>query len=57
MTTHVGNDVEKEEHSSISGGIANWYTTVKEIIEGRKIDYNWTGEERRGGKGRRGENR
>jgi hypothetical protein len=25
VTTHVGEDVEKEEHSSIVGGIANWY--------------------------------
>jgi len=25
VTTHVGEDVEKEEHSSIFGGIANWY--------------------------------
>jgi hypothetical protein len=25
MTTHVGDDVEKEEHSAIAGGIANWY--------------------------------
>jgi hypothetical protein len=25
VTTHVGEDVEKEEHSSIAGGIANWY--------------------------------
>jgi hypothetical protein len=24
-TAHVGEEVEKEEHSSISGGIANWY--------------------------------
>jgi hypothetical protein len=23
--THVGNDVVKEEHFSIAGGIANWY--------------------------------
>jgi hypothetical protein len=22
---HVGQDVEKEEYSSIAGGIANWY--------------------------------
>jgi hypothetical protein len=22
---YVGEDVEKEEHSSIAGGIANWY--------------------------------
>jgi len=25
VTTHVGEDVEKEEHSSIAGGIANRY--------------------------------
>jgi hypothetical protein len=25
VTTHVGEVVEKEEHSSISGRIANWY--------------------------------
>ena len=25
MTTHVGEDVEKKEHSSIACGIANWY--------------------------------
>ena len=25
MTTHVGGDVEKEEHFSIAGGIVNWY--------------------------------
>jgi hypothetical protein len=25
VTTHVGEDVEKEEHSSIAGGISNWY--------------------------------
>jgi hypothetical protein len=25
VTADVGKDVEKEEHSSISGGIANWY--------------------------------
>jgi hypothetical protein len=24
-TTHVGEDVEKKEHSSIAGGMANWY--------------------------------
>jgi hypothetical protein len=24
VTTLVGEDVEKEEHSSIAGGIANW---------------------------------
>jgi hypothetical protein len=25
MTTHAGEDVEKEEHSSIAGRIVNWY--------------------------------
>jgi hypothetical protein len=25
VTAHVGEDVEKREHSSIAGGIANWY--------------------------------
>jgi hypothetical protein len=25
VTTHVDEEVEKEEHSSIAGGIANWY--------------------------------
>jgi hypothetical protein len=25
VTTHVEEDVEKEEHSSIAGGIASWY--------------------------------
>jgi hypothetical protein len=25
VTTHVGEDMEKEEHSSIADGIANWY--------------------------------
>jgi hypothetical protein len=25
VTTQVGEDVEREEHSSIVGGITNWY--------------------------------
>jgi hypothetical protein len=25
VTTHVGEDVKKEEHFPIDGGIANWY--------------------------------
>jgi hypothetical protein len=25
VTTHVGEDVDKEEHSSIAGEMANWY--------------------------------
>jgi hypothetical protein len=27
MTTHVGEEVKKEEHSSIAGGIENLYNT------------------------------
>jgi hypothetical protein len=26
VTTHVGQNVEKEEHSSTDGGIENWYS-------------------------------
>jgi hypothetical protein len=26
VTAHAGEDVEKEEHSSIVGGIARWYS-------------------------------
>jgi hypothetical protein len=26
MTTHDGEDVEKEENSAIAGGISNWYS-------------------------------
>ena len=29
MTTHVGEDVEKKEHSSVAGGISNWYNHSK----------------------------
>jgi hypothetical protein len=25
VTTYVGKDLEKEEHSFMAGGIANWY--------------------------------
>jgi hypothetical protein len=25
VTTHLGRDVEKEEHTYIAGGIENWY--------------------------------
>jgi hypothetical protein len=33
VTTHVGEDLEKEEHSSIAGGIATWYTTLEIDLE------------------------
>jgi hypothetical protein len=26
VTADIGKDVEKEEHSCIAGGIANWYS-------------------------------
>jgi hypothetical protein len=31
VTTHVGEEMEKEEHSSIAGGIAKWYNGTLEI--------------------------
>jgi hypothetical protein len=34
VTTHVGKDVEKEEQSSIVGGIANWYNHYRNQAEG-----------------------
>jgi hypothetical protein len=32
VTGHVDEDVEKEEHSSIAGGIANWYNHYEKSI-------------------------
>jgi hypothetical protein len=34
VTAHVGEDVEKEKHSSIAGGIANWYNHSGNQSEG-----------------------
>jgi hypothetical protein len=34
VTTHVGEDVEKEKNSSIDGGIANWYNYTENQYEG-----------------------
>jgi hypothetical protein len=34
MTTHVEEDVEKEEHSSIAGGIAKWYSNSRNQSRG-----------------------
>jgi hypothetical protein len=31
MTTHVVKDVEKQEQSSIAGGIAHWYIIHSDI--------------------------
>jgi hypothetical protein len=33
-TAHAGEDVEKEEHSSITGEIANWYNHCENQSEG-----------------------
>jgi hypothetical protein len=33
LTTHVGEDVEKKEHSSTAGGIANYTTTLEFNLE------------------------
>ena len=32
--THVGEDVEKEEHFSVAGGIANWYNHSRTQSDG-----------------------
>jgi hypothetical protein len=37
VTAHIGEDVEKEEHSSIAGGIANWYNLWKSMEVLQKI--------------------
>jgi hypothetical protein len=29
VTTDAGEDVDKEEHSSIAGGIASWYNKLE----------------------------
>jgi hypothetical protein len=34
VTTHVGEDMDKEECSSIAGGIANWYDHSGNQIRG-----------------------
>jgi hypothetical protein len=39
VTTHVGEDVEKEEHSSIAGGTANWHNPSGNQSEGSSE--NW----------------
>jgi hypothetical protein len=39
VTTHVGEDVEKEEHSSIAGGIANRYNYSRNKFGGSSE--NW----------------
>jgi len=40
VTTNAGKDVEKEEHSSIVGGIANWYNHSGNQYKGssKKLD-------------------
>jgi hypothetical protein len=39
VTAHVGEDVEKEEHSSIAGGFANWYTNSGNQSRGSSEDW------------------
>jgi hypothetical protein len=38
VTVDAGEDIEKEEHSSIVGGIANWYTWKSVCWFLRKLD-------------------
>jgi len=33
VTANAGEDMENEEHSSIVGGIADWYTIVEISLE------------------------
>jgi hypothetical protein len=40
MTTDVGEDVEKEKHSSTAGGIASWYKLSKNQFG--SSSENWT---------------
>jgi hypothetical protein len=39
VTTRVGEDVVKEEHTSIAAGIANWYNHYENQSEGSSE--NW----------------
>jgi hypothetical protein len=39
MTTHVGEDVEKEEHSTIAGETVNWYNHSEN--QSRGSSENW----------------
>jgi hypothetical protein len=32
VTTDAGEDVDKEEHSSIAGGIASWYNKLEIVL-------------------------
>jgi hypothetical protein len=41
MTTHVGEDVEKEEHSSIADEIANWYNHSGNQSGGSSEDWQY----------------
>jgi hypothetical protein len=44
VTTDAGEDVEKEEHSSIAGGIASWNNQLKiSLAVPQKIGYTTTG--------------
>ena len=40
MIADAGKDLEKEEHSSISGGIAGWYNHSRNQFDGSSE--NWT---------------
>ena len=40
VTADVGEDVEKEEHSSIAGGITNWY--IHSRNQSVSSSENWT---------------
>ena len=41
VATHVGEDLEKEEHSSLAGGIANWYNHSENQSGGASENWKW----------------
>jgi hypothetical protein len=44
VTADAGEDVEKEEHSSIAGGIASWYNhSGNHFEDSSKIQHSITG--------------
>jgi hypothetical protein len=43
VTADAGKHVEKEEHSSIAGGIASWYNTLEiSLVVPQKIGHSTT---------------
>jgi hypothetical protein len=41
VTADAGEDMEKEEHSSIAGGIASWYDHSRNQFGGSSGNWTW----------------